>query len=64
MGVREGVSRMTLSVYRLHPNGEREDIKPAADYELGDASRWLPCGAVVSRRDVPASAESEQCRPG
>ncbi|MFE3200992.1 hypothetical protein [Embleya sp. NPDC059237] len=64
MGVREGVSRMTLSVYRLLPNGEREDVKPAADYELGDASRWLPRRATVSQGEVPASAEAEQCRPG
>lgn len=64
MGVLEGRSRMTLSVYRLFPNGEREDVKPAADYELGDGSRWLPQGAVVSQGEVTASAESEQCRPG
>ncbi|WP_406298337.1 hypothetical protein OG948_23165 [Embleya sp. NBC_00888] len=42
MGVREGESRMTMRVYRLYPNGEREDIKPREDFELGDASRSLP----------------------
>ncbi|MFI1378843.1 hypothetical protein [Embleya sp. NPDC020886] len=31
-----------MSVYRLYPNGEREDIKPREDFELGDASRLLP----------------------
>ncbi|MFE2873392.1 hypothetical protein [Embleya sp. NPDC059259] len=42
MGVREGESRMNMSVYRLYPNGEREDIKPREDFELSDASRLLP----------------------
>ncbi|MGC0419229.1 hypothetical protein ABIA38_004750 [Embleya sp. AB8] len=57
MGVREGVSRMTLSVYRLYPDGEREDIKPSADFELGDASRWLPQVRSASPGEPPAPAE-------
>lgn len=57
MGVREGVSRMSLSVYRLHPNGEREEIKPVEGFELGDASRWLPRSATVPQGEAPASAK-------
>ncbi|MFI6981703.1 hypothetical protein ACIBSV_24330 [Embleya sp. NPDC050154] len=30
-----------MSVYRLYPNGEREDIKSREHFELGDAARSL-----------------------
>lgn len=49
MGILEGESRMTMSVYRLCPNGKREDIKPRREFELGDPSRGLPrLGSVHS----------------
>ncbi|MGC0419265.1 hypothetical protein [Embleya sp. AB8] len=59
MGVLEGVSRMTLSVYRLYPNGEREDIKAPADFELGDASRWLPQTRSRLQGEPPTPATPE-----
>ncbi|MET7301433.1 hypothetical protein [Embleya sp. NPDC005575] len=55
MGMGEGKSRMTMSVYRLYPNGEREDIKPREDFELGDATRLLPQMGNDAQNESPMS---------
>ncbi|MFI6580032.1 hypothetical protein [Embleya sp. NPDC050493] len=42
-----------MSVYRLYPNGEREDVKPREEFELGDAARSLPRSGNGAQNELP-----------